>query len=1167
MRLNKIKLAGFKSFVDPTTFYLPGNLVGVVGPNGCGKSNVIDAVRWVMGESSPRYLRGESLSDVIFNGSSARKAVGRASIELVFDNADASLGGQYARYSEISIKRVLERDGGSHYYLNGTRCRRKDITEIFLGTGLGPRSYAIIEQGMISRLIEARPEELRALLEEAAGISRYRERRRETELRIRHTRDNLDRLADLREELARQLAHLDRQARTAERYKALREEQRRLQLERTALRWRDHDRRASELKTRWQALEVRHEQALATQRGVELALEKARNAADAGSDAVSRIQERYYAAGAEIARIEQEIEHARELRSRQERELEQLEQECSRVEGEVLRDRQSYDHAEHEVHRLKPTLSEVEAGEAEAREADRRAAAAEEAWRRQWEDRVEAVNQASRELETVQVRHGHLEDRIADADSRQRRLADERDKLDTRPVEDEQERLAATAREWKEQLDQRRAALAEISQRIQALRERLRATEDELADAREAWHAHQGRLASVKALQQAAMREGLGAGERWLEDHDLAAAPRLTQTIQVEPGWEQAAEAVLGADLEAVCLDRLDQVLADLPGVCGGHLTLYQADEAAAETRPGMLRSRLRGVPAGLADRLAGVRLAGDMAEALVIRAELRPGESVVTADGLWLGSDWAKVSRPAPEESTVLEREREIRALEATVESGAEVIESLQSRRRELEAQVWEQEAELSECQEELARSQRQNAALEADLRAVRQRLEHLRERRRNVDSELSELAGRRDQWKAELDESRRRLAALQAVAGSERERLAELEAQRDSVRRDKDVAREALNRLVERRQSLTVALESAKAAQQSGAEQYERGRRRIAALSARVAELRSQLSDGVDPDEQRRAELDQALSRRREVEAELTQARERLIAEQEAMQAFQRQRDEAQRAVQQSRDDLEEARLHFNEENVRREGLETELTAAGVDPAALAGSLDESARAQEWDGRINDLEQKLVRLEPINLAAIDEHRQQSERKGYLDRQHDDLSEALQTLEQAIARIDRESRAKFKATFDRLNEGLAHMFPRLFGGGHASLELTGDDLLEAGVTVMARPPGKRNSTIHLLSGGEKALTAVALVFAIFELNPAPFCMLDEVDAPLDDANVARFCELLREMSERVQFVFITHNKTTMELAGQLLGVTMKEPGVSRIVSVDVTEAANMAAG
>ncbi len=1171
MRLLKIKLAGFKSFVDPTTIPVPSSLVGIVGPNGCGKSNVIDAVRWVMGESSAKSLRGESMADVIFTGSTARKPVGQASVELVFDNSDGSLGGQYASYAEISIRRQVARDGQSTYFLNGTRCRRRDITDIFLGTGLGPRSYAIIEQGMISRLIDAKPDELRVFLEEAAGISKYKERRREAENRLRHTRENLSRLNDLRDEIAKQLDRLQRQARAAERYRELKEEQRRLQAEHLVLRLRALDREAEAVRVRLRERETALEAATADLRALEAEMERGRERQVEANETFNEVQGRFYHLGADLSRVEQSIQYARDQRRRQEGELQEVGAAVAGIEAHIARDREHLAELESSLAAKEPELERLQAAaEASAGELARVEEAMRD-WEGRWEAFTERAAEPPRTAQVERTRIDHLEREVLRLRERIGRLGEERAALgDAAPEEGELEALAregeALARDTAQRQAELDAALGEIGE----LRRRIAAEVAALDEGRAQLQARRGRLASLEALQQ----DALGAGEEsvagWLQAQGLAQAPRLAQQLEVEPGWERAVEAVLGRHLEAVCRPGIDGVLDALVQLDAGTLTLIDPERlgdgpGGADADAPALADKVR-APWPVGALFAGIHAAADLSAALAIRARLAPGESVVTPEGLWLGTGWVRVARGDSGHTGVLLRGREINELQDVIQRESQEIARAQDALDGLRADLHEAEDRRERLQAEVNRLHQRHSEVRAEHDTRRARLEQRRERAAAAERESAELEARVADGEGEIGAARGRLeAALEASARLETERAA-LTEERERLRDERQAARERARSDREAGHELALQVEAQRSARAATGQNLGRMEQQLAGFAERRARLEHALAEGVAPLEELERELAVLLERRSGVEAELADARRAVEAIDETLRGQEQERVQIEGRIEAARGAVEGERLALQELKVRRQSLEEQLAETGAGFEELDRALAADADPEAWAEQVAAVEQRIQRLGAINLAAIEEFEQEQERKRYLDAQHEDLTEAVTTLENAIRKIDRETRALFKDTFDRVNTVLQQTFPRLFGGGHAYMEMTGEEVLDAGVAVLARPPGKRVTNIHLLSGGEKALTAVALVFAIFELNPAPFCMLDEVDAPLDDTNVGRFCDLVREMSERVQFVFITHNKVTMEMANQLTGVTMNEPGVSRLVAVDIDQAVRMAA-
>ncbi len=1168
MRLEKIKLAGFKSFVDPTHVPMPGNLVGVVGPNGCGKSNIIDAVRWVMGESSAKHLRGESMADVIFNGSTSRKQVGTAAVELLFDNSDGSAGGQYAQYAQISVKRHVSRDGQSLYYLNGVRCRRRDITDLFLGTGLGPRSYSIIEQGTISKLIEARPEELRHFLEEAAGISKYKERRRETESRIRHTRENLERLDDLREEIAKQLQHLKRQAATAERYKVLKQEERRLKAELLALRWSSFDNSLQQQDRAIAEQETALEAAVAKQRRQEAEIERQREEQTCANDHFNKAQADFYRIGAEISRLEQAIQYAKDARHQSEHDLEQAEEALAEASNHRQQDEQSLKALSQVLAEDEPKLLAARSHEKTATEQLQEAEQAMQNWQNEWDSFNQRSTEPAQTAQVERTRINHLEQQERQLLQRMERLNRELGQLDDSQLSKEILQLEQQAKEGQGEIDKLQQQLTSRIARLGEVREANARCASKLDQIREQQQMARGRQASLEALQQAALGKQESAVVEWLETHELAGATRLAERLDVAPEWQHAVETVLGFHLQAVCVDTFPDLAASLQALQNGTLTLFDTTKKTASKRAEDFTERLISrvsSPWPLDDLLGSVRLAEDLAHALKLRDSLAEYESIITRDGIWMGRNWLRMAQEKDEKSGVLAREDELRQIATELKQSGAQIEQLAADFERGRQQLKEIEQSREQLQRQLDEANRREAGLRAALGSKRVKADHLSARRKAIGQEIAEL---RSQISADKDELERAKTSLHSalekmeMLAQQRQRLIE---QRNRLRTVLSEKRDEASQRRNRAHELALKIEAVRSSSQSLTQGLERMATQLSQLSHRREELKANLSKGTEPLAEQGRQLEQQLEARIKVEAQLTKAREAVEGIEQKLRQLEQDRGQSEEAVQRERSRLDQSRMKRQEVLIRGKTIEEQLNETNFSRDQLIDELADGATEAQWQEQVERMDMRIRRLGAINLAAIDEFQEQSERMEYLDAQHADVTESLETLERAIRKIDKETRTRFKETFDKVNTGIQDIFPKLFGGGHAYLELTGEDLLDTGVTVMARPPGKRNSSIQLLSGGEKALTAVALVFSIFKLNPAPFCMLDEVDAPLDDANAGRFCELVKSMSAQVQFIFITHNKITMEIAHQLVGVTMNEPGVSRLVSVDVEEAARLA--
>ena len=1166
MRLSTIKLAGFKSFVDPTTLHLPSNMIGVVGPNGCGKSNIIDAIRWVMGESAASRLRGDSLTDVIFSGSNSRKPVGQATVELIFDNSDGTIQGEYGQYAEISVKRQVTRDGQSAYFLNGARCRRRDITDLFLGTGLGPRSYSIIEQGMISQIIEAHPEELRTHLEEAAGISKYKERRKETESRIKATRENLDRVRDVRDEVDKQLDHLNRQARAAERWKALKEEQTRKEAELRALEYRglksQHDGEGAGLS----AAEIEIEKQLAMQRQTEAQLESMRERHTDASEHLNAVQGEVYKVGAEIARVEQQVRYNRETADRLQRAHGDAEREHAELAAHIATDAQQIETLRMALAEGEPKLEALQQLQDDTAEAQRDTETKLADWQQRWDSHTRNAGESSRAAEVERTKLNYLDRQGMDLSRRREALEAEQKTTDVAALDAAGEQLHGEHDTQRERVETLGSLLDQHKSSHEKVQDEERQVQSALNEARQQLQAARGRQASLEALQHAALGQEESAASGWLARLGLDKSRRLGESLQVEAGWETSVETALSGFLDSVLVDGSHALAAEFAALDDADVALLDSTDGGAHTA-GTLAAHVRGPAAALAI-LGHVLTAESLDEAhqrVASLSALAPYQSVITRSGEWLGPGWARVRRAQGSQVGVLAREREIRllaeqidALEAQLEASSEQLDTLRTAK-------FEAERARDDAQRELYNAHRRQSELAGQLQSHRGKLETARARAEKVTGELNELATQLDDMQSQTREARARLDESVGLMGDLEDQRRELENERRALLEAREEARMNAREAADQSHSLALGLESKRSSLASLEQALGRMDAQLRQIDARRTEITEQLAAGSDPIAELEAERQTYLDQRLLIDKQLVEARRALEDCDLEFRKLEQQRHLTEQGLATLRESLSEKRLAAQALQLRAEQLAQAIAASGLELETLLTELAENIDADQSRQQLGDLAQKIARLEPVNLAAIQEHAEQSERKTYLDNQLADLVSAMETLEGAIKKIDRETRQRFKETFDKVNAGVQELFPRLFGGGHAYLELTGDDLLNTGVSIMARPPGKRISNITLLSGGEKALTAVSLVFAIFGLNPAPFCLLDEVDAPLDEANVGRFSSLVREMSEKVQFIFISHNKATMEAATQLCGVTMNEPGVSRLVQVDLAEAAKLA--
>ena len=1168
MRLQAIKLAGFKSFVDATTVPFPNNLCAVVGPNGCGKSNIIDAIRWVMGEGSAKNLRGESMTDVIFNGASNRKPVGQATIELLFDNSAGRLTGEYAAYSEISIKRQVSRDGQSSYFLNSVKCRRKDITDIFLGTGLGPRSYSIIEQGMISQLIEAKPEELRVYLEEAAGISKYKERRKETERRISHTRDNLDRLTDLREELERQIHHLERQAKNAERYTEFKKEEREVSAQLSALRWQNLDQKAGVQQQQIDQFEIELQARISDQRRVEAEIVALRDQLIGSNDSLAAVQQRFYDEGTEIARIEESIQYQSERARTLADSLRQTDQERTETAASLGSDEALIRDLAEQLERLAPeqaALSDSEMASKDQLEmAEHHVAELQQRWD-QFTSEAAKVAQAG---EIEQSKIALLEDSLQRLNQRLKAVGDDKTRLSEQAVAEEIGPLEAMIETQEEQVGRIQSEFDGLASQLQSQRVQNEQLSRTLNEQRSEMQHLAGRRASLDALQQAALGQA-GDDTAWVSEQGLESALRVGESLEVEAGWEEAVEAVLGDALQGILVSNLRELSPAVARLTQGSITLLGMSDTHAPVVQGEARVSLAAKiqsSAELSAWLSHVFVAEDLEDALSLAENLAPDESVVTRDGLWMGASWIRVSADKDVTAGVLQRQKELTSLIAQIEALETLIDTTDEELAAGAINLTVLEQDRDALQSRLAEQQRAYGETRARLTAKRIQAEQIASELERADREITHSQAQLETDSVQLQAARSRLGgAMDEMEGVEATR-AELAEQRHSaqqalvtLRQQAQADRDANHQLALRTQNLTAQLTATGQA-------ITRLSARQTSLLERKQTLEADIAALAEPTTALQANLQERLQTRQGIEAELLAGRQVAQKIEFDIRSNESQRALFEEGVDQVRGQLEKARLEFQTLDVKRSTIEDLLKEAGAVLQEVISAMPEDADIPVWETELTKIENRIQRLGAINLAAIEEYKVQAERKAYLDAQNDDLEKALDTLMMAIRKIDIETRTRFKETFDLVNTKLQQLFPKLFGGGHAYLEMTGEDLLDTGVALMARPPGKRNSSIHLLSGGEKALTAIALVFSIFSLNPAPFCLLDEVDAPLDDANVMRYSELVKEMSRTVQFIYITHNKVAMEMAEQLMGVTMHEPGVSRLVSVDVEEAVAMSA-
>ena len=1164
MRLSSIKLSGFKSFVDPMTLPLPSNLTGIVGPNGCGKSNIIDAVRWLLGETSMKELRSGAMEDVIFNGCKTRKPAGRAAVELVFDNSDGRIAGVYAAYSEISIKREYTRNGDSQYYLNGSKCLKRDVTDLFLGTGVAARSgYAIIEQGMVNTMIQAKPEELRMWLEEAAGISKYKERRRETESRIRQARENLARLNDLRSELTARLEILRKQSVNAEKFKQFKEQERTLKAELLALR-----RRALEAQSAGQRAAVDElTQSVEALRARLSACEVAQSEADAAHQLTQQQwndqQARVYEAEATAGRLDQSLAHARDLRSLKARELEQTLRQIQEITERETRERARLDEMTVALQRQEAEVQAGEVDEVRAREAETTAQQAAQSEETRWTEFAQRAEAPLIQAESERVRVEQIERAQRSTAERVQKLRDELSALDAAPVQARLFEADAELEQLNRTLDSAQTRLRDLDQQLQQLRDARSAGEAALHEARQALQNARGKLSSLEILQQAALRQDDADLGGWLKQNNLDALPRLASMIQVEAGWMQAVEQVLDGWLQAPLLPTMDRADGWGSGPKSG-IGLIEQTPAAVSGRSGRLSGKVQG-PTVVGEWLNNIHTAVNAAQAQDVARSLPPGESVITPDGVWRGRYWIRYPQQAEGESGVLARSQLLKQLRVEVETQNETVRSREKAADDLRAHLQTLETERRSLAETADRARQAQSEKLAFRQSQAVRLEQVQARSVQLQNDAQASTQALSEQEKELADARTRLVQLDAEAERLRTERAGLQQALSAAREALQQARRTSQQIVSQRQELLVQLAGRRSALESLKQSLHELASRALQLGAQ-REAREHEALALDAPLQSQTEsLESARAVLNAAKSELTHAREHVTAAEARQTQAVLARRQAEQDQEQARERLNQARLAFQDADVRRQTLDEQIQEAGFELAPLLEQLKPDATPEVWEETLAQLARRIERLGPINLAAIQELEEAAQRDGEITRQHDDIVGALATLEEAIQKIDAETQDRFKTTFDKVDSIFRVRFPQLFGGGEAYLELTGDNILDTGVRVMARPPGKLNKSIQLLSGGERTMTAIALLLALFELNPAPFCLLDEVDAALDDANVARFVSVVRDMAANVQFIIITHNKLTMELAQQLHGVTMQEQGVSRLVSVDVQKAVELA--
>ncbi len=1162
MRLTHLKLAGFKSFVDTTTIHLHGQRVGVVGPNGCGKSNVMESVRWVLGESSSKEMRADGMDAIIFNGSANRKPISRASVELIFDNSLGGANGEWSQYAEISVKRVIEREKGSTYYINNTAVRRRDVADLFSGTGLGGRAYAIIGQNTISRIVEAKPEELRVFLEEAAGISKYKDRRRETELRLRDTRDNLTRVEDICRELHKQITRLESQAVVTEQYHELQAALKVAEGQLWLLKKRDASHHWGKAKTNVEKLVNQLEAQTAELRKSESTLEASRQAFYLAGEAINTAQAAYYEANAEVANLENQVKQNEETRQRITLQLEQITQTVVRINNTQVE-------SKNKLKGLNDALDVASTIEAEARTAletlkialpEKEAArkvALESAQKSQ-----QSVAEANQRIQIEKNNIQYLLKAISENEQRNQQLAANLSHVSV--VDESLIKASETS------LTQAQEDINKLEHSVQKRRTEEDVLQGEITTLREEQNEARRHLSQAEAeansLQK--IQQSLNAENKlsaWLSDAGFESNARLWQKIKIDDTWSVALEAVLGDKLNA--LISTQAALDSRPPSAlvvgfGGTSTKTAASKLGLTPLTSVIKECPAELKVILEDWLAGVYLLSNDDDKAKSMDKIGLGEKLVSQQGDVISLHSIAYHGENSNLHGVIARQERLEVLQENLPSLEKILSQAAERLHQAEKQ-------LTQLRQQQLHDSNQ---LKASTNTLHQQQLELAKLQQNQVASIA----REKNIKIDIDAAKKRHTQLLADLVVKEVALETISAQMNALEtvgaNDFNGKQNAEDAYLVLRDSIS---ESDKEHQQANFE-LKIINNNINELNDRVKSLHEEkemtLLGKIDAEktlsktqkEVLKANLSAAVDAKQAKETVLAKARDESATKEAALQELERSRMQNEQALHPMRDNLEKSRLAEQEARLHFEQCQASLEENGLEEHQLAESLEEGVETNDLSSKTTQLQQKIERLGAVNLAAIEELTTEAERKGYLDSQVLDLTEASETLAAAISKIDRETREKLLQTFNQANTHFGELFSTLFGGGQAKLELLGNEILDTGLQVFAQPPGKKNTTIQLLSGGEKALTALALVFALFRLNPAPFCLMDEVDAPLDDSNTERFCAMVKKMSEKTQFLFVSHNKITMEIAQQLIGVTMQESGVSRIVDVDMEAALEM---
>ena len=1169
MRLQSIKLSGFKSFAEATNFPLPGQLVGVVGPNGCGKSNIMDAVRWVLGESRASELRGESMQDVIFNGTTTRKPASRASVELVFNNDAHRAGGQWNQFSEIAVKRVLTRDGNSSYYINNQVVRRRDIQDVFLGTGLGPRAYAIIGQGTISRIIESRPEELRLFLEEAAGVSKYKERRRETENRLHDTRENMTRVEDILRELGNNLEHLEKQAEVATQYHQLNSQHGLRQQQQWWLRREQAQKNQAKLQLDVLGAVNAVESQMADLRAIEAGLETIRQSHYAAGEAVNGAQTQMYQASAEVGKLEAEIRYANQSREQARQRLVQLQEQMAMWQERLGQGREQEEDtqaqlegAQEQAEVLAAQAGEQGSVQPMAEEALRQAQAAAQSAR-------QSVTNLQQQIQLLSAEQRHVGEQLSQITLRRERLQSDKNALqipDGQLLAGVQSNLAMA----QEQAEEQAAQLAQLQEDLPEQEAQRAQLQQVLDQDRAIESALKAKLEALRNLQERVKTEG--KLRPWLEKQGLGHLQALWQKLHIEAGWENALEAALRERMQALEVGQIDSLAAFAADAPSAKLVFYTPPAAAlprAAAAHGLkpladyLRLHDAALSALLGNWLAGSYTAPDLRTALAARAQLAAGELIFTPQGHSVGAYSLHFYAQDSEQAGLLARAQEIDNLEKQLKAQLMMVETAQSSLQRASYAYNDAQARMASLRSSAQSATAKVHELQIEALRLQQLAEQSQARVSQITGEMEEAAAQEEALLERQAEAESRFESLDIELAEAQEAYTSQEDGVLSAQKALDEARQGQRQIENQAREAEFAVKTLQTKLQELGRNLQLAQQQLQSLAAEAQQTEAIVAASGD-DSQDEA-LQQALALKSECEATLAARRSEYEDLSQKLRASDERRLQIDRELEPLRQRITDLKMQEQAASIAVEQYQQQLQEAQADEAALQAAISaDGVELGKLQGEIDRLARAIAALGAVNLAALDELTAARERKGFLDAQMADLLSAINTLEDAIRKIDAETRDLLMGTFNQVNEHFGRMFPSLFGGGQAKLSMTGGEILDAGVQVMAQPPGKKNQTIHLLSGGEKALTAIALVFAIFQLNPAPFCLLDEVDAPLDDANTERYAKLVASMSSNTQFLFISHNKIAMEMAQQLVGVTMQEQGVSRVVAVDMETAAGM---